>query len=225
MSVLFVFVILIVGVVFLISKNIKEKSNELPPGNETESVQEGVDEEESGKGFFLIALIFLIVIGAIAYVVKKSEGFQKILTDEEAIEESRKILREKYRFSFQNKEGSVVFYFSYYNAGDKRFPRAIVGWDLESRNDSAGSVEPIDYHLTTIDISRKNPKYDHQFLGSLTKKEALNYLHDIQFGRTGQSVDPIKQEKLVLSAAEEAAIDELKKERAKKLIKEEELRK
>jgi hypothetical protein len=53
----------------------------------------------------------------------------------------------------------------------------------------------------------------------LTKDEALKYLHDLYFGRIGQSSDPIKQEKIILSEAEQEAIEELKKEKLKEEVK------
>lgn len=217
-SVFIIVILLIVGAMALIVKNVK--TSKIDQNN---TIQEPPTYKEQSKitweGAILIFLIFIIVIGILRYVIKKSPDFYKLLKDEEVIEESRRILSEIYNFGFENKKGSVIYYLSYYNGGDKRYPRATIGWNLKQRHDSEGSIEPINAHIVSIDISRRNTKYDHQFLGSLTKDEALKYLHDIQFGKIGQSVDPIKQQKIILSEAEQEAIEEVKKEKIKEEIK------
>lgn len=216
-SIFIIFILFIIGLIGLAVRNnsVPANNNETIQESQTYNENEGI----SGSGALLLIFIFIIVIGILTYAVKKSPDFYKILSDKKVIEESKRMLSELYNFGFENKTGSVVYYLSYYNAGDKRFPRALVGWNLKQRNDSEGSIEPIKEHIVSIDLSRKNPKRDHQFLSSLTKDEALKYLHDIQFGRIGQSVDPIKQEKIIISQAEQEAIEEVKKEKIKGELK------
>jgi len=213
--------LLIIGFIALVVKTSKPTVSY--DGNETiiQKPEETVKEpmKISPKGAFLLIALFSIVIIILMFVVKRSPDFYKILNDEKTIAESRRILSEVYNFNFENEQGSVVYYLSYYNGGDKRYPRALIGWNLKQRNDSEGSIEPLTAHLVSIDISRRSPSYDHQFLGSLTKDDALKYMHDIQFGKIGQSIDPIKQEKIILSEAEQEAIEEVKKEKIKGELK------
>lgn len=211
-SLLIIAILLVIGI---IGFSITSKQSDV--GYEDENSQE--PSTISGRGVFLLGIIFIIIILILFYVIRKSPDFYKVLTDEETIEASRDILLNLYNFDFENKKGSVAYYLSYYNGGDKRYPRAIIGWSLKQRNESEGSIEPLHAHIVTIDISRKNPNRDHQFLSSLTKDEALKYLHDLYFGRIGQSSDPIKQEKIILSEAEQEAIEELKKEKLKEEVK------
>ena len=217
-SVFIIVILLIVGGMGLFVNKVKTQNT-----SQNETIQEPTTYEEPSKiswrGAILLILVFIIIIWILRYVIKKSPDFYKLLNDGEVIEESRRILSEIYNFNFENKKGSAIYYFSYYNGGDKRYPRALVGWNLKQRQDSEGSLDPINAHIVSIDVSRRNTKYDHQFIGSLTKDEALKYLHDVQFGRIGQSVDPVKQQKIILSEAEQEAIEEVKKEKIKEEIK------
>ncbi len=216
---LLIFVILLV--VGIVGFSIKSKQPKIDTNSTTNSTSISYEDKTSisGRGVLLLGVIFVIVLFILFYVIRKSPDFYRVLTDEETIEVSKEMLVNLYNFSFENKQGSVTYYLSYYNGGDKRYPRAIVGWNLKQRNDAEGSIEPLHAHIVAIDLSRKNPDRDHQFLGSLTKEEALKYLHDLYFGRIGQSVDPIKQERIILSEAEQEAIEELKKEKLKEEVK------
>jgi len=216
---LFIFVILLV--IGIIGFTITSKQPQIEHNETTNSTS--IDYEDkttiSGRGVLLLGVIFITVLIILFYIIRKSPDFYRVLTDEETIEVSREMLISLYNFNFESKQGSVAYYLSYYNGGDKRYPRAIIGWNLKQRSDAEGSIEPLHAHLVTIDISRKNPNRDHQFLSSLTKEEALKYLHDLYFGKIGQSVDPIKQERIILSEAEQEAIEELKKEKLKEEVK------
>jgi len=217
-TLLIIVILLIVGI---IGFSIKYKEPKIDTNSTTNSTSISYEDKTniSGRGVFLLGVIFVIVLFILFYIIRKSPDFYRVLTDEETIEVSKDMLVNLYNFSFENKQGSVTYYLSYYNGGDKRYPRAIVGWNLKQRNDAEGSIEPLHAHIVAIDLSRKNPDRDHQFLGSLTKEEALKYLHDLYFGRIGQSVDPIKQERIILSEAEQEAIEELKKEKLKEEVK------
>jgi hypothetical protein len=211
-SLLIIAILLVIGIIgFSITSNQSDVEYEDKSSDDTTTI--------SGKGVFLLGIIFITILIILFYIIRKSPDFYKVLTDEETIEASREILLNLYNFNFENKKGSVAYYISYYNGGDKRYPRAIIGWNLKQRSEAEGSIEPLQAHMVTIDISRKNPDRDHQFLSSLTKDEALKYLHDLYFGRIGQSSDPIKQEKIILSEAEQEAIEELKKEKLKEEVK------
>jgi hypothetical protein len=61
-------------------------------------------------------------------------------------------------------QGSCVFYHSYYEAGDNRFPRAVIGWSLKQRTID-GNIDPIETDMLVIDISRKKAEYIFSFLG------------------------------------------------------------
>ena len=216
---LLIFVILLV--VGIIGFTITSKQPKIEQNQTTNSTSISYEDKTtvSGRGALLLGVIFVTVLIILFYIIRRSPDFYKLLTDEETIKVSREILLNLYNFNFENKQGSVAYYFSYYNGGDKRYPRAIIGWNLKQRGDAEGSIEPLHAHILTIDLSRKNPDRDHQFLGALTKEEALKYLHDLYFGRIGQSVDPIKQERIILSEAEQEAIEELKKEKLKEEVK------
>jgi len=216
---LLIFVILLV--VGIIGFSIKYKQPKIDTNSTTNSTAISYEDKTtiSGRGVLLLGVIFITVLIILFYIIRKSPDFYRVLTDEETIAVSKEMLVNLYNFSFENKQGSITYYLSYYNGGDKRYPRAIIGWNLKQRSDAEGSIEPLHAHILTIDLSRKNPDRDHQFLGSLTKDEALKYLHDLYFGRLGQSVDPIKQERIILSKAEQEAIEELKKEKLKEEVK------
>jgi hypothetical protein len=214
-------IIVILLVIGIIGFTITSKQPKIEHNETTNSTSINYEEKTtvSGRGALLLGVIFITVLIILFYIIRRSPDFYRVLTDEETIAVSKEMIVNLYNFNFENKQGSVTYYLSYYNGGDKRYPRAIVGWNLKQRSDAEGSIEPLHAHIVAIDLSRKNPERDHQFLGSLTKDEALKYMHDLYFGRLGQSVDPIKQERIILSEAEQEAIEELKKEKLKEEVK------
>jgi len=77
-----------------------------------------------------------------------------------------------------------------------------------------------EYGSTIVSISESFRKKHEPFAAPIKERiKALKYLHDLYFGRLGQSVDPIKQERIILSEAEQEAIEELKKEKLKEEVK------
>lgn len=196
---------------------VEEEKNTTQEGNQTD---DGTKENEkiSGGEIFFLLLLFAGIIFALIIVQKNSPGAWKLLKDKEVREKAKKILEDEYDFMFEKNQGSVVFYIPYYVSGDKRFPRAVVGFSLRQRTND-GNIDPVKTDMIIIDVSRKDLAYDSELIGSMTWKEAVDYIYNRGFGKTGQSPAPVKQEKIIVSEAEQELIDEIKKDEIKEKFK------
>jgi hypothetical protein len=212
-------VILVFGLIFSeASKDkgydvVEEENNKTQEGNQTDDGTQQKENISGGEVIFLF-IIFAGIIFALIIVQKNSPGAWKLLKDKEVREKAKKILEDEYDFMFDKNQGSVVFYISYYIGGDKRFPRAVVGFSLKQRTND-GNIEPVKTDIIAIDVSRKDLAYDSELLGSMTQKEVIDYIYNRGFGKTGQSPAPMKQEKIIVTEAEQELIDEIKKDKIK----------
>jgi hypothetical protein len=196
---------------------VEEENNTTQEGNQTDDGTKQQENISGGEVVFLL-ILFAGIIVALLIVQKNSPGAWKLLKDKEVREKAKKILEDEYDFMFDKNQGSVVFYNSYYVGGDKRFPRAVIGFSLRQRTND-GNIEPVITDIVVIDVSRKDLAYDSELLGSMTQREVIDYIYDRGFGKTGQSPAPIKQEKIIMTEAEIELADEIKKEGIKEKLK------
>jgi len=219
---IFIILIIIGGIaVVMKTNNDGEKDNEEDnvENSTTQKTEEKKEESASKSGIFLSFLIVIVMIIVIFFVMKKSPQFYKLMSDEETRDLAKNILLKQYGFNLENDLGSTVYFIPYYSNGDKRWPRAIVGWNIKQRMNFEQNVDPIKESIIAIDINRRDPKTDHRLLGSMTREDAETYIHNVLSGKTSQSPAPHKQEKTVISEAQQEAIKEFEKDELKGRLK------
>jgi len=145
-------------------KKAQEKKPEGKPEDKAEEAktEEKKEESASKSGIFLSFLIVIVMIIVIFFVMKKSPQFYKLMSDEETRDLAKNILLKQYGFNLENDLGSTVYFIPYYSNGDKRWPRAIVGWNIKQRMNFEQNVDPIKESIIAIDINRRDPKTDHR---------------------------------------------------------------
>lgn len=209
-----IFIGLIIFIVFLFSNGEENQSQKNQSANQSSEGAEGNKVNNTGLAIFF-SVLFLVIVAGLVIMTKRYPHIYKILNDEETKEFARKLLVERHKFPLQNKKGAVYFYYPYYFGGNKQFPRAIVGFNLDS---DRTNIPPSLYKIIAVDVNRRNPKSDSALFPPTEFKELLSQLHDIKSGKTGESMSPLKQERQFISEAELEAIEGVRKEEIKERL-------
>lgn len=213
----FVLVIILLAILVIAIWALAPNIDSEIPQNTTDQNSSTNPQEQKSVPWALFGIIGAVV-GAVfiaIFFIRKSGSGYSVLSDQGVKDYVRDYLLQ-HNFKLENKQGALYYYIPYFFAGDKRYPRALIGWNIFS--DRSGIV-PMKAHIVTLDINRRSPNYDTRLLSSMTYEEAETYVHKVQIGRTSSSPAPVKQDQIVISEAAQEAFEEAEKEKYKEAFK------